>query len=148
MEDLFCNDPIHYTHTLCTITYPYMQCSHPQCSDPVSQHNTLRVWSTSCSTRSTLEANSWITYCIVASCFCSPYIIYICIGVMHWVTSCIVKSRFLCSISFWGLTLLIAFKSATLFLGMYLIPKSYSCIVSYILIDWMVHLVKSDFSSD
>ena len=48
---------------------------------------------TSCNTRATLEAKSWITNCIVTSFFCSPYIIYICIGIMHWVTSCIVKSR-------------------------------------------------------
>ena len=72
---------------LCTITYPYMQCSHLQCSDHVSRLNTLRAWSTSYSTRATLEVNPWITNCIITSFFCSPYIIYICIGVMHWVHS-------------------------------------------------------------
>ena len=70
-----------------------MQCSHPQCSDHVSGLNTLRAWSTSCSTRATLGANSWMSNCIVASFLCSPLIIGICIGVMLWVTSCIVKSR-------------------------------------------------------
>ena len=85
----FCSEPIHYTHKLHKITYPYMQSSHPQCSDHVSGINTLRAWSTSYSARATLETNSWIINCIVASFFCSPYIIYICIGVIHWVHSCI-----------------------------------------------------------
>ena len=70
-----------------------MPCSHPHCSDQDSWLNTLRAWSTSCITRATPEANSWMNNCIVISFLCSPYIIYICIGVMHWVTSCIVKSR-------------------------------------------------------
>ena len=76
----FCNDPIHYNHKLCTITYPHMQCSHPQCSDHVSGLNTLRAWSTSCSSRAILGGNSWMNNCIVASFFCSPFIIDICIG--------------------------------------------------------------------
>ena len=138
------NDPIHYTQKLCRITYPYMQCSYPQCWDHVSRPNALRAWSTCCNTRATLEANSWINNCIVASLFCSTYIIDICIGVMHWVYPCSEKSRPFSSISSWGLTLLIASTSATSLPGMYLISKSYSSIVSYILIDWMVHLVKSD----
>ena len=82
-----------------------MQCSNPQCWDHVSGPNTLRAGSTSCSPRATLEANSWISDCIVVSYFCSGHIIDICIGVMHWVTSCIVKSRPLCSIPSQGLTL-------------------------------------------
>ena len=49
-----------------------MQCSHPQCSDHVSGLNALRAWAISCSTRATLEVNSWITICIVASFFCLP----------------------------------------------------------------------------
>ena len=70
-----------------------MQCSPPHCSDHDSRLNTLRAQSTSHITGATPEANSWMSNCIVTSFFCSPYIIYICIGVMHWVTSCIVKSR-------------------------------------------------------
>ena len=141
-----CNDPLHYTHKLCTITYPYMQCSHPQCSDHVSGLNTLRAWSTSCSTRATLEANSWITNCIFASCFCSSYIIYICIGVIHWVHSCSEIKTLLfqhilrvdsadsickCNLLAWNL---LDFK----------IIQLYCKLLIYILIDWMVHLVKSD----
>ena len=136
-----CNDPIQYTHKLCTITYMDVQCSHPLCWDHISWPNTLRAWSTSCSTRVTLEANSWINNCIVAS-YSVQYtsltsVLVSCIGFIH-----VLKSRPFSSISSWGLTLLTASASATSLPWMYLISKSYSCIVSYILLDGMVHLVK------
>ena len=76
-----------------------------------------------CSTRATIEANSWINNCIVASYFCSAHIIDICIGVIHWVNSC-------SSILSWGLNLLTASASVTSLPGMYLISKPYGCIVS------------------
>ena len=125
-----CNDFIHYFHKLGGITYPDMQCSHPQCWDNVSGPNTLRAWCTSCNTRANLEANSWINNCIVASYFCSAHIIDICFGIMHWVNSCIVKSSPFSYISSWGLTLLTVSASATSLPGIYLISKSYDCIVS------------------
>ena len=93
LEDPLCNDSIHYTYKLCTITYPYMQCSHPHCSDHDSGLNTFRVWSTSCITRATCEAKSWISNCTVHP--SSVYhvsltsVLVSCIGF----TSCIVKSR-------------------------------------------------------
>ena len=100
-----CNDPIHYSHMLDGITYPDMQCSNPQCWDHVSGPNTCWVLGPPlCSTRAILDANSLISNCIVASYFCSAHITDICIGVMDWVTSSIVKSRSFCSILSWGLT--------------------------------------------
>ena len=108
---------------------PIYACSHPQCSDHVSGLNTLRLGPCLTALGPLLKQTlGSLTALLHPS---SVYhIIDICIGVMHWVTSCIVKSRFLCSISFWGLTVLIASASATSLPGMSLISKSYSCIVS------------------
>ena len=77
-----------------------------------------------------LEANSGSSTALLHPYFCSPYIIYICIGVMHGVNSCIVKSRPFSSIISLGLTLLTASASATSLPGMCLISKLYGCILS------------------
>ena len=127
------------------VSGPGISCPGVQCRDHVSGPSTLRAGYTSCSTRGTLEANSWINSCIVASYLCSAQIIDICIGVMLWVDSWLVKSRPFSSISSRGLTLSTASASATSLPGMYLISKSYGCVVSNTLLDWVVHFVKKFF---
>ena len=102
-----CNDPIHYTHKLCTITYPDMQCSHPQCLDHVSGPipwglgPPLVVLGPP--SRQTL---GWITALLHPSSvhhLLLTSVLVSCIGFIH-----VVKSRPFSSISSWRLTLLTA----------------------------------------
>ena len=107
-----------------------MQCRHPQCRDHVSGPNNLRPGSTSCSTRATLEANSWINNWIVASYFCYAHIIGICISVMHGANSCRVKSRPFSAISYEGWLCWQHLQVQPPCLECTLFKKSYGCIVS------------------
>ena len=75
-------DSIHYSHKFGCNKQP-TQISNAAILNAEIMSLDLTPWGLGpplCSTRASLEANSWINNCIVASYFCSTHIIDICIG--------------------------------------------------------------------